>query len=91
MTGRLQPFVGIAGDHLHAMQASFDQRGEKFTPMDFGFAERDAHAQHRPFSIGQDPHRDQHRTIDDTAAVANFFITGIDDQIGELAQRTFPP
>ena len=91
LTGRLEPFVGIAGDHLHAMQASFDQRGEKFTPMNFGFGKRDAHAQLGPFSIWQDPHRYPHLSVDNAAAVSDFFIAGIDDQIGELAQRPLPP
>jgi hypothetical protein len=55
------------------------------------FGERNAYSQHGAAAVGQDAHGHQHGTIDDAAAVTDFFVAGIQQQIRELAQGPRPP
>lgn len=55
--------------------------------MDFGFGERDAHAQDGPLAVGRDGRGDQQRTVDDAAAVTDFFITGVEQHERRASQR----
>ncbi len=48
-------------------------------------------AQDRALAVGRDADRDQHGTIDDAAAVADFFVAGIEDQVRCRAQRPIAP
>ncbi len=59
--------------------------------MDLGFAERDAHAQQRSVPIRCDSHRNQNRAGHYGAAVPDLFITRIEHQIGDLANRPLAP
>ena len=86
-----QPGVIVAGDQPHAVQAAVDERREERTPVDLGLGERDAHAQDRASAVGRDADRHQHGTIDDAAAVADFFVAGVEDQVGRRAQRPIAP
>jgi hypothetical protein len=42
----LEPFVIVADDQLHTVQAAILQRGEELSPMNFGLGKRDADAEH---------------------------------------------
>ena len=59
--------------------------------MHLGLTEGDAHAQHRAFAIGPDAQGDEHGAVEHAPAVADLFITGVDDEIGAGLQRTGAP
>ena len=59
--------------------------------MDFGLAEGGTDAEDGAFAIGADADGDEHGAVAQEATVADFFITGVEDEIGIGLQRTFAP
>ena len=59
--------------------------------MDLGFRQREAHAEDAAAAIGIDANRRQNYTIPYAACRANLFVTRIDDQILNGAQRSRAP
>jgi len=90
-TGSREPDVGIADDQADAVKAAGLERGEEVAPMDLGLAEGNADTEDRAFAIGADPDGDEDGAIDKLTAVADFFVTGIEDDIGEGTKRTITP
>lgn len=64
---------------------------EEGAPVDFGFTEGDAHAEEGAFAVGGDTHGDQDGTIEQLAVLADFFIPGIDHEIGIVGERPRAP
>ncbi len=59
--------------------------------MDLGFAEGDAHAEDLASAIGSDAQGDEHRTVEHAAALADFLVAGVEDDVGEGTQRPGAP
>ena len=83
--------VVIADEKLKASQAALLEALEEFAPVDFGLAEGDADAQDLAFAIGSDAEGDEHRTVEHAAAVTDFFVTGIEDDVGEVTEGPGAP
>jgi hypothetical protein len=64
---------------------------EEFAPVDLGFAEGDAHAEDLASAIGSDAQGDEHRTVEHAAALADFLVAGVEDDVGEGTQRPGAP
>jgi len=89
--GATQAFMVIAGDKGDAMQAAFFEAEEKGSPMDFGFADGGADAQDGAFAVGADADGQKDRARADGAVLTDFFIAGIQDEIGCFIERTVAP
>ena len=59
--------------------------------MDFGFTEGDADAQDGAFALGLDAQGDEHGAIQELAALADFFVAGVEHQVGKRAQGAGAP
>ena len=83
--------VIVADDERDPAQATLDEALEEGTPMDFGLTEGDADAQDDPLACGGDAQGDEDGAVAELAVMADFFVPGIEDQIGELTQRAVAP
>ena len=81
----------VADDVGDAAQAALDEALEESAPMHFGFAESDAHAEDGAFALGSDAQGDEDGTVAKLAIVADFFVTGIEHQIGTGTERSVAP
>ena len=59
--------------------------------MDFGLAEGDADAEDGALSILPDPDGDENGAVQELAALADLFVSGIQDHVGIASQRAIPP
>jgi len=59
--------------------------------VNLGFAEGDADAQEGAFAVGIDAHCQKHGTVEQLAVLADFFVAGIQHEIGKATQRAFAP
>src|SRR5579863_6835807 len=59
--------------------------------MDFGFAEGGADAENGAFAVRADAQGDEDGTVKNTTALADFFIAGIQQDIGIKGQRPSAP
>ncbi len=59
--------------------------------MDFGFAQGHADAEDGTFAIGPHAQGDEHGAIEDLAALADFFITGIAKNLAARFERASAP
>lgn len=59
--------------------------------MSLGLAQGNAAAEHRPFAVGGDSDGSEPGTGHDGPAVADLFVPGVEDQVGNLAEGTVPP
>jgi len=73
----------IADEELEAAEAALLEAHEKVAPVDFGLAEGDAGAKDLAQAVGADAQGDEHGAVDDATAVADLFISGIEDDVGE--------
>jgi hypothetical protein len=89
--GGAQAGVIIADDKFHAAQAASLKALQEASPMNLRFAERGRDPQDLPFAIRADAHGDEHGAVQQLAAVADFFITGIQNQIRKNAQGALAP
>jgi hypothetical protein len=60
-------------------------------PMDFGFAEGHGDTQDLAFAIRADAQGNEHGAVQQLAALADFFVAGVDDQIRKRSQRPLAP
>ncbi len=89
--GGSQAQMGIADDETSAADAAGDDGGEELTSMDFGLAQGGADAEDGAFAIGADANGNEHGTVAQEASVADFFIAGVEDEIGTGQQGTLAP
>ena len=59
--------------------------------MDLGFAQGDADAEDGAFAIGADAQGDEHGAIEHAAAMADFFVAGIEEDVGKSPGRASAP
>ena len=59
--------------------------------MNFGLAEGDTDAENGTFPIRPDPDGDENGAVLELSAVANFFVSGVQDHVGTASQRALPP
>ena len=76
-TGGRQALVLVADDELRGVSAALLPAGEEGAPMDFRFAQGDADSEDGAFAIGPDAQGNQDGTVEDLAALADFFVAGI--------------
>ena len=88
---RGQSLVLIADEELRGVQAALLQAGQEGPPVDFGFAQRDANAQNGPFAVGADAQGNEDSAINDLAAMADFFVAGIQKDIAAGFEGTLAP
>ena len=81
----------IGDEELERAEAALLEALEEIAPVDFGFAECDAEAEDGAFTIGSDAQSDEHGAIDHAAAVADFFIACIEEDVGECAEGPCAP
>ncbi len=81
----------VADDELDAAQAALHQALEEGAPMNFGFAEGDAHAENVALAFRADAQGDEHGTVAQLPVVADFFMAGVEHQIGMAAQGPVAP
>jgi len=90
-TGGAQAGVVVGDEKLEAAEAALLEACEKVAPVDFGFAQGDADAEDLAFAIGADAQGDEHSTVEDASAVADFFVAGIEEDAGERAKGAGTP
>ncbi len=83
--------VIVADNERDAVEAALDEALEGGAPMRFGFTEGDAHAEDDALACGSDAQRDEDGTVAEVTVVADFFVAGVEPQIGTSSQRTVPP
>jgi len=83
--------VIVADDELEARQPALDEALKERTPVRLGFTEGDAHAQEGALALWGDAQGDEDGTITQLAVVTDFFIAGITDEVGDLAERSVAP
>ena len=81
----------VADDEGDAAQTALDEALEEGAPMHFGFAQGDAHAEDGRVAFGRDAQGDEDGTVAQLAVVADFFVAGIEHQIGTGGQRPVAP
>ncbi len=58
--------------------------------MDFGLAEGYTDAENGTLPLRPDPEGDENGAVLELSAVANFFVSGVQDHVGTASQRTPP-
>ena len=81
----------VADDVGDAAQAALDQALEEGPPMHLGFTEGDAHAQDGALAVGSEAQGNEDGTVAELAVVADFFVTGVEHEIGTGTQRSVAP
>ena len=89
--GGLEADVVVAGDELDPAEAALDEALHKAAPVNFRLAQGDAHAQDSPFAIGVDAEGEEHGAVAQLAVLPDFFVAGIQDEIGKCTERTGAP
>ncbi|MNR34495.1 hypothetical protein D3C85_1522710 [compost metagenome] len=82
---RLEPFVGVRDDQLHAAQASSHEASQEVRPERFCFRGANPHAQHLAPTIGVHGHGDYDRDRDDSPCLPHLDVRSVDPQIGPIA------
>ena len=59
--------------------------------MHLGFAQGHADAENGALAIQPDAQSDEDGTVQQAAALADFFVTGVNEHVRETAQRTIAP
>jgi hypothetical protein len=83
--------VIIADDERDAAQAALNEALEEGAPMHLRFTEGDAHAEDGALAFGRDAQGDEDGAVAELAVVADFFVAGIEHQIGTGCQRPVAP
>jgi len=83
--------VIITDDEGDAAEAALDEALEEGPPMHFGFTEGDAHTEDGALACGRDAQGDEDGAVAELAVVADFFVAGIEDQIGTGCQWPVAP
>ena len=91
LAGGAQPGVIIAGDEVDPAQAASDQIVKKAAPVDLGFRQGGGDAKHAPAAFGIDADRRQNGGITHHSALADLLVTGVEQQVLNVAQRPAAP
>ena len=83
--------VVIGDDDLEALEAACLQALEERAPVDLGFGKGDAEAEDLAFPIRADAEGDEHGAVENPPGLADFFVSGIENDIGESAERARAP
>ena len=83
--------MGVTDNEGEAMKAAGLEGGKEGAPVGFSLAQGDADAEDRAFPIEVDADGDKDGAVQELAALADLFVSGIQDDIGTGAQRAFPP
>jgi hypothetical protein len=83
--------VIVADDERDAAEAALDEALEEGAPVRFGLTEGDADAEDGTFAFGRDAQGEEDGTVAELAVVADFFVAGVEHQIGTGTQGTIPP
>ena len=91
--GSAQAWMIIADYVSGAMEAPLLERAEEVTPVDLSLAESGGDADNGALARGIDADGQEHGAIDDGAIAADFFVTGIEDEIrvSDVVERTVTP
>ena len=81
----------VGDEELEGGEAAFLEALEEVAPVDLGFAQGDADAEDGALAIGADPEGDEHGAIEHAAAVADFFVAGIEEDVRESRERAGAP
>ena len=81
----------VGDEELECAQAALLETLEEVAPVNFGFAQSDADAEDLAFALGVDAQGDEHGAIEHAAAMADFFVAGIEQDVGKGSKRTSAP
>ena len=81
----------VADDEGDAAQAALDQALEEGPPMHLGFTEGDADAEDGALALGSDAQGNEDGAVAELAVVADFFVTGVEHEIGTGTQWPVAP
>ena len=85
-------FVGIAGDGAGDGEAALFEAGKEVAPVNFGFGEGDGGAENGAFAVGGvDGDGGEDGTGTDDAGGADFFVTGINDDVSHGRNGAIAP
>jgi hypothetical protein len=82
--GRLQSFMGVGDDELHALETAPDEVAQEGGPERLGLAGADVQADNLALALGVDRNRYYRRDADDAAAFADLEVGGIKPHIRPL-------
>jgi len=83
--------VVVADHELHAVYTACLEALEELPPVRLGLAACDTAAEDRPLSVGGDTDGGEDGTWHDGPAVPDLFVSSVEDQIGDLAERPVLP
>ena len=89
--GRAEACVVIADDQLDSAESLFMEGTQEGSPMDLGLAEGGADTEDGALSVHPDAGGDEDSAVDDLAVLADLLVAGIEQDIGELGQRSVAP
>ena len=81
----------VADDVGDAAQAALQEALEEGPPMHFGLTEGDTHTEDDALACGGDAQGDEDGAVAELAVVADFFIAGVEHQIGTRSQGPVAP
>lgn len=90
-TGGVESAMSVADDEAETVETAGLERGEERTPMGLRLTQSSTETENRTFSIGTDPDSNEHGAIQELAALADLFVSGIEDHIWTGSQGTFSP
>jgi hypothetical protein len=76
---------------LEGGEAAFLEALEEVAPVDLSFAQGDADPEDGAFAIGADAEGDEHGAIEHAAAMPDFFVAGIEQDVGKSGERAGAP
>ena len=77
--GGAEAGMGVADDEAEAVKATGLQRGKEGAPVGFSLAQGDADAEDRAFPIEVDADGDKDGAVQELAALADLFVSGIQE------------
>jgi hypothetical protein len=86
-----EALMGIANDELDAVESTGLEGGQEGAPVNLGLAQSDTETKDGTFAIRTDSDGAEHGTIQELAALADLFVSGIQDEVGAGTQGTFAP
>jgi hypothetical protein len=91
LPGGLEACMVITDDELHAPHATIEEALEEGSPVRLSLAELHAAAVDSPLAVGADADGREEGAGHDRPVVADFFVAGIEDEVGDLTDRPVPP
>ncbi len=91
LPGGLEPGVAVADDELDTPHPTVDEALEEGTPVRLCLGELHGAAEDASLAVGADPDGREQCARHDRPVVADFFVAGIEDEVGDLADRPVPP